>query len=484
MALDQSRTPLFDAVKEIARKGIVPFDVPGHKRGQGIEELKDYLGERVFDLDINAMVELDNIFNPVGVIKEAEQLAAELYGSDNCFLLVNGTTSGLQTMLLSMCEEWDKIILPRNVHRSITAGLILSGAIPIYIKPEYNHKLGIALGVTPESVDEAIRKNPDAKVLLVINPTYYGVVSHVESIVDIAHAHGLHVIADQAHGSHFRFHQDFPRCALKAGADMAAMSLHKTGGSLTQSSLLMVNSSSIDHDVIRTYLNLIQTTSPSHILLTSIDIARKQLALEGKKMLSNVLEVSRYAREKINQIKGYYAFGPDLVGQPGVAGFDETKLGICVKELGLTGYEMREILYHQYKIQVELADLYNILCIISLGDNHQSVNTLIKALEDIAVKHGREKDEHIFEKELLIPEVVVSPRDAFYSMKKSVRLEDSAGEISAESAMAYPPGIPIIAPGEKITRDVIDYIKMLKAQKCVLQGAADPALDHIRVMGI
>ncbi|PRX27701.1 arginine decarboxylase [Orenia metallireducens] len=483
MELDQSRTPLFSAIKMIEAKGITPFDVPGHKRGKGLKELKEHLGEQVFEMDINAMVELDNIFNPSGVIKEAEELAADLYGAEKSFFLVNGTTSGLQTMIMTLCKTGKKIILPRNVHRSITAGLILSGAVPIYLKPEYNNQLGIAMGVTPENVEKTIKENPETEVLLLTNPTYYGVTSNIKKIIEIAHSHGLYVIVDQAHGSHFRFHKDLPLCALEAGADMIAMSLHKTGGSLTQSSLLMVNNKSIDADIVRTYLNLIQTTSPSHILLSSIDVARKQLALEGNKLLEQVLEVSRYAREKINNLESFYAFGPDLLGNAGVFAFDESKLGIYVKELGLTGYEVRDILYYEYNIQIEMADLYNILCIISLGDDYKSIDRLINALEDIKEKHCKAAYDQFFEKELIIPEVIVSPRDAFYSRKKVVNLEDSIGEISGESVMAYPPGIPIIAPGERITEEIIEYINLLKEQNSSMQGPVDPLLNQIRVLG-
>jgi len=223
MQLDQNKTPLFTAIKMIEEKGITPFDVPGHKRGEGLIELKEYVGEKMFYLDVNAMVELDNIFNPTSVIKEAEELTADLYEADSSFFLVNGTTSGLQTMLMTMCRDKDQIILPRNVHRSITAGLILSGAIPIYLRPEFSSKLGIPLGITPENVEKAIERNPEARVLLIINPSYYGITSDIKTIVELAHAHGLYVIVDQAHGSHFRFHEDLPLCALKAGADMAAM---------------------------------------------------------------------------------------------------------------------------------------------------------------------------------------------------------------------------------------------------------------------
>ncbi|MFP4016650.1 MAG: aminotransferase class I/II-fold pyridoxal phosphate-dependent enzyme [Halanaerobiales bacterium] len=484
MKLDQNRAPLFEAIKKIEEKQITPFDVPGHKRGRGLPELTDYLGKKMFQLDINAMVELDNIFNPSGVIKEAEELAADLYQADFSFFLVNGTTSGLQTMLMTMCEQNDKILLPRNIHRSITAGMVLNGAIPIYLKPEFNNKLGIALGITPETVEKAIKENPDARVLLIINPTYYGVVSDIKKIIEIAHSNGLSVIVDQAHGSHFRFHEDMPACAIKAGADMVAMSLHKTGGSLTQSSLLMLNQRKVDHDIVRTFLNLIQTTSPSHILLSSIDLARKQLALHGSDLLEKVLEVSRYTRDEINKLDLFYAFGPDLVGSPGVYGFDESKMAICVKDTGLTGYEIRDILYHQYKIQVELADLYNILCIISLGDDMETVKKLVNALRDIESNYKGDKHDQIFEKELVIPEGIVSPRDAFYSSKKTVKLEEAEGEISAESVMAYPPGIPIVAPGERITKEIIEYIKVLKEQNCSLQGPADPQIDYIRVLGI
>ncbi|WP_113802792.1 aminotransferase class I/II-fold pyridoxal phosphate-dependent enzyme [Garciella nitratireducens] len=481
--IDQSKTPLFDALKAYHEREVIPFDVPGHKHGKGLAELAEYLGPKVLEVDVNAMECLDNICNPIGVIKEAEDLAAKAYGGEHAYFLVNGTSSGVQAMILACCNPGDKIILPRNAHKSAISAIILSGAIPIYIQPEIQDRLGIAMGVSLESVKNAIEEHPDAKAIFMINPTYYGVVSDLQSIVTLAHQKGMLVLADEAHGAHMHFHEEFPLSAIAAGADMSAISIHKTGGSLTQSSLLVLNSKKVAAESVKSVLNLTQTTSASYLLMISLDIARKQLATKGKELLDGVLELSRYARNQINEIGGYYAFGKELIGTPGTYDFDESKLGINVKDLGLTGYEIERILKIEYNIQVEIADLSNILCIISLGDQRKSIDILIQALKDIKKKYGKQQAKDIITPPLRNPELIVSPRDAYYSLKRVVKLRDAIGEVSGESIMAYPPGIPVITPGEKITEEIVDYIEALKEQRSMLQGTEDPYVNNIKILG-
>lgn len=482
--LDQNRAPLFEALVDYHKKDIIPFDVPGHKHGVGIPEMVKYFGSTMLELDVNAMKCLDNICNPIGVIKDAEELAADAYYADHSFFLVNGTTAGVQAMIMSVCQPGDKVILPRNAHKSAVTSLILSGAIPIYIQPEVNEDLGIAMGVSVESVEKAIVRHPDAKAIFIVNPTYYGAISDIKAIVKIAHRYGMAVLVDEAHGAHMNFHPELPPDAIALGADMCAVSTHKTGGSLTQSSLLLLREGIVDAKTVKTTLNLTQTTSASYLLMASIDLARKQLATKGEEMLTEVLQLSRWARDEINKIDGLYAFGKELIGTPGVDHFDETKLGVNVRNIGLTGFEVYDILRDEYNIQTELGDMYNVLAIISLGDTKQALSALVDALKDIAIKHRRDEEVKLTKGALDNPDIIVSPRDAYYSEKRTVKLEDAVGEISGESIMAYPPGIPVVTPGERISKEIIEYIKVLKEEESLLQGTEDPYVDYIKVLGI
>lgn len=480
--LNQKNTPLFSAVKKYVEDHVIQFHVPGHKQGRGIPELKEYIGERALQMDANGMEDLDYANNPTGVIFEAEELLANAFGAQNAFFLVNGTTSGVQAMIMSSCEPGAKILIPRNAHKSTIGGIILSGAIPVYIQPEINEKLGIAMGVSVENIKKAIKENPHAKAVLLVNPTYYGAASDLKSAVRLAHAHNMAVLIDEAHGAHMSFHDDFPLTAMEAGADMSAVSIHKTAGSLTQSSALLLRSNILLPDKVKQVLNLTFTSSASYLLMSSLDIARKQLAVRGHEMLEEVLQLARWARTEINKIEGLHAFGRELVGTPGCYDFDETKLGVHVRGLGYTGYQMESKLRKEYNIQVEMSDLYNILAIVTIGDRKEDLSMLVEAFKDIALRSEVKE----LKNNTIIPhnpEMIVTPRDAFYSPKKTVKLSEAAGEIAGEMIMAYPPGIPVICLGERITKDIIEYIKILKEEKCQLQGTADSHVNYIRVLG-
>lgn len=479
---DQSQTPLFDAIKRHVDQNIIPFHVPGHKYGRGIKALKDYIGENALKMDLNGMEDLDYINNPTSVILEAQELAAHAFGAQNAFFLVNGTTSGIQAMILSACEPGSTIIIPRNAHKSAIGGIILSGAIPVYVQPEINKELGIAMGVTTDSIRDAIEQHPHAKAVFIMNPVYYGMASDLKQITEEAHMNNMVVIADEAHGAHMGFHPGFPLTAMNAGADMSSASIHKTAGSLTQSSILLHQGNSVSPDRIKQVLNLTYTSSASYLLMCSLDIARKQLATNGYDLLEKTLSLVRWARDEINKIDGLHAFGKEITGMDGCCDFDETKLGINVRCLGYTGYQIEAMLRDEYSIQVEMSDLYNILAIVTFADDEDTLAALINALKDISAK----ADKRELKNSTMIPlspEMIVSPRDAFYNPKKIIRLEDASGEIAGEMIMAYPPGIPVISPGERISKDIIDYINILKKEKCQLQGTCDPYVNYIRVLG-
>ena len=357
---DQERAPIYEALRDFAKKRVVPFDVPGHKRGKGNPELRELLGEKCVGMDVNSMKPLDNLCHPVSVIREAEELAAEAFGAAHAFLMVGGTTSAVQSMILSVAKRGEKVILPRNVHRSVVGALILCGAVPVYVNPESDMRLGIPLGMSVAAVERAIRENPEAKAVLVNNPTYYGICSNLQEIVRLAHSHGMLCIADEAHGTHFYFGEDLPVSAMAAGADMAAVSMHKSGGSLTQSSLLLAGPA-MPEGHVRQIINLTQTTSASYLLLSSLDISRRNLALRGRETFAQVVRLAEYAREEINRIGGYYAYSRELNNGDSIYDFDVTKLSVNTLDIGLAGIEVYDLLRDDYNIQIEFGDLGNIL---------------------------------------------------------------------------------------------------------------------------
>ncbi|MDY6104937.1 MAG: aminotransferase class I/II-fold pyridoxal phosphate-dependent enzyme [Acetatifactor sp.] len=477
----QTSAPLYEAIERFRKKRIVPFDVPGHKRGRGNPELVDLLGERCVGIDVNSMKPLDNLCHPVSVIKEAEELAADAFGAEHAFFMVGGTTSAVQGMVLSVCKAGDEIIVPRNVHKSVINALILCGALPVYINAEVNTRIGIMLGITREQVEEAILAHPKAVAVLVNNPTYYGICSDLKGICELAHAHGLKVLADEAHGTHLYFGDGLPISGMAAGADMAAISMHKSGGSLTQSSILLTNNG-MNADYVRTIINLTQTTSASYLLMSSLDISRRNLALRGRQSFAKVAEWAEYAREEINSIDGYYAYGKELVNGGSVFDFDVTKLCVFTRDIGLDGIEVYDILRDEYDIQIEFGDIGNILAYISIGDRIQDIERLMGALAEISRLYSREEKRFEVDREMLLPKVVASPQKAFYAEKEKLPIRECAGYISGEFVMAYPPGIPILAPGEEITEEIIDYILYSIEKGCSMQGMEDPDVNYLNVL--
>ncbi|MDO5100344.1 MAG: aminotransferase class I/II-fold pyridoxal phosphate-dependent enzyme [Eubacteriales bacterium] len=478
--LNQQRAPIYEALQRFRNMRVVPFDVPGHKRGRGNPELTQFLGEQCISIDVNSMKPLDNLCHPISVIQEAEELAADAFGAAHAFLMVGGTTSSVQTMVLSTCKRGDKIILPRNVHRSVINALVLCGAIPVYVNPEGDHRLGISLGMKREQVARAIEKHPDAVAVLVNNPTYYGICSDLKAIVDMAHEAGMYCLADEAHGTHFYFGDNMPLTAMAAGADMAAVSMHKSGGSLTQSSLLLIGSG-VPKGHVRQIINLTQTTSGSYLLMSSLDISRRNLALRGREVFEQVSKMAEYAREEVNAIGGYYAFGEELINGDSVFDFDPTKLSIHTRDIGLAGIEVYDLLRDEYDIQIEFGDIGNILAYLSIGDRPQELERLVSALAEIRRRYQQDST-GLMNQEYIDPEVVMSPQAAFYADKKSIPLEDSEGCICSEFVMCYPPGIPILAPGERITREILDYIDYAKEKGCSMTGPEDPDIRMINIL--
>ena len=481
MHLNQDRAPVYEALQEFRRNRVVPFDVPGHKRGRGNPELVSLLGKQCVELDVNSMKPLDNLCHPVSVIKEAEILAADAFGAAHAFLMVGGTTSAVQTMVLTACKRGEKIILPRNVHRSVINALVINGATPIYVNPDTDKRLGIALGMKISQVEKAIEENPDASAILVNNPTYYGICSNLRKIVELAHAHGMMVLVDEAHGTHFYFGENMPVTAMEAGADMSCVSMHKSGGSLTQSSILLIGNN-VSAGYVRQVINLTQTTSASYLLLASLDISRRNLALRGKESFRQVVSIAEYARGEINKIGGYYAYGEELINGDSIYDFDKTKLTIFTLDLGLAGIEVYDLLRDEYDIQLELGDIGNVLAYISIGDRMREIERLVSALYDIKRLYSKDRS-GLFDHEYINPSVVMTPQEAFYAAKEEmIPIRETNGRICTEFVMCYPPGIPILAPGERITQEIIDYILYAKQKGCSLTGPEDEKVERLNVI--
>lgn len=482
--MSQNETPLFSGLLEHAKKNPIQFHIPGHKKGAGIDpEFREFIGENALSIDLINIGPLDDLHQPKGMIKKAQDLAAEAFGADHTFFSVQGTSGAIMTMVMAVCGPGDKIIVPRNVHKSVMSAIVFSGATPIFIHPEVDLELGISHGITNDSVSRALEQHPDAKGVLVINPTYFGVSADLKKIVEIAHSYHVPVLVDEAHGVHIHFHDDLPLSAMQAGADMAATSVHKLGGSMTQSSILNVREGLVSAKRVQTILSMLTTTSTSYLLLASLDVARKRLATEGKQLVEETIQLAQYMRKEINKIEHLYCVGKEILGTKATFDYDPTKLIISIRDLGINGFEVENWLREKYNIEVEMSDLYNILCIITPGDTKKEADILIEALNVLSQEYhhlpGQVAAQVILPD---IPKLALTPRDAFYAKTEVVPISEAVGRIIAEFVMVYPPGIPIFIPGEIITKDNLSYIQKNIEVGLPVQGPEDETIKNLRVI--
>ncbi|MCY9669881.1 aminotransferase class I/II-fold pyridoxal phosphate-dependent enzyme [Paenibacillus alginolyticus] len=482
--MDHTRTPLFTALLTHAEKNPIQFHIPGHKKGVGMDpEFRSFIGDNALSIDLINIAPLDDLHQPMGVIEEAQKLAADAYGADHTFFSVQGTSGAIMTMIMTVCSEGDKIIVPRNVHKSVLAAIIFVGAKPVFIQPARDKNLGIDHGIPTRSVRRALEKHPDAKAVLVINPTYYGVCTNLKEIVDLVHSYNMPVLVDEAHGVLIHFHDKLPMSAMEAGADMAATSVHKLGGSMTQSSVLNVKGNRVNPKRIQTIISMLTTTSTSYILLASLDTARRHLALNGHAMAERTIELAQYTRKQINEISNLYCFGEEILGEEATYNFDPTKICVHVRKLGITGFEVENWLRDHYNIEVEMSDMYNILCLITPGDTQENVDTLLEALRELSHMN----DDVVEVKEVVIkvpaiPQLTLTPRDAFYGETEILPFKDAADRIIAEFIYVYPPGIPILLPGEVITQELIDYIVEHVEVGLPVKGPEDRSVQNVKVI--
>lgn len=481
--MTQERAPLWDAlIKHTAIAG-AQFHIPGHRSGQAIpDEFLQFAGAGIFKLDLTEIPGLDDLHQPQEAIADAMALAAEAYGAEKSFFLVNGTSCGLMALILACCGPGDKIIVPRNAHRSVLSGRVLSGAVPIYYQPAVIDDFGCFVGPDYLEIEKLLNENINSKAVLAVNPTYYGIAGNLNQLAGICHQADVPLVVDEAHGTHLRFHRDLPSDALSSGADAVVQSTHKTGGSLTQSSLLHLKGPRIDADRVAEALRMVQSTSPSYPLLASLDLARRQLALRGRGLLEKTLQLAHWCRDKLSRIPGVKVLGPEHLGAAGAHYLDPTRLTISLLPLGLTGHGTAELLHRKYRVFVEMADTAGVVAVLSLGTTQEDCRLLVDAIEEIAASEAGPPLQLPETLQLPRPKVAISPREAWQSPGKDVLLESSLDCICGETVAVYPPGIPAICPGEAITQPVLDCLLEVRQRGCHVQGPRDATLKKIRVL--
>ena len=473
--MEKFSAPIISAMAAYSADGALAFHTPGHKQGLGAHELlKNLVTAEGLRQEVSLMEELDDLHSPHSCIRDAETLAAQLWHAEDALFIVNGTTCAIHAMILAALQPGDLVFVPRNSHRSVMSALILAGAVPIFLPVEFSPALKIPLNLTVETLRRAIKKFPTAKALILTSPNYYGVAADLPQISALVHAAGMLLLVDEAHGAHLQFSQELPVSAMDAGADLSAQSTHKLLGSLTQTSMLLVKNFSSEK--VRRAASLLQTTSPNYLLLASLDAARLQMAQLGAEKISAALELSRKLRAEISAVDGLSTF--DAVEN---FALDLTKVTVNVERLGLTGLAAEKILRHELKIQCELSDAANLLFLLTYADTGAIVSKLIDALKILA---GRPKISRAPAELLQLPAEIspaeISPREIFFSASQAVPLEQSVGKICAEEVTFYPPGIPVLSFGEKISAAAVEYIREMKALGGRIIGAADTELRTLK----
>ena len=474
-------TPLLNALKQSAHRIHSAFYAPGHKQGKGSSsKILELLGKSVFTADLPELPELDNLFAPEGVIKQAQQLASQTFGADRTWFLVNGSTCGIMAGILAVCGEGDKIILPRNIHQSAIAGLVLSGATPIFINPEYDAKARLAYNVTPDVVKQALIEHPDTKAVMMLHPTYQGICSNLKAIADITHQYNIPLLVDEAHGAHFAFNDRLPPSALNLGADLTVQSTHKVLSAMTQASMLHIKGDRICPQRISKALGLVESTSPSYLLLASLDAARHQMATRGKELMAKTLELAIKARSQIATIPNLSILEPNL--KSGCHYFDLTRLTIDVSQLGITGFEVDEILHQQLNVTCELPLLNHLTFIISLGNTPQDIQNLIQACKNLPISPSPHLSISPSSHLPISPPPSLSPRQAYFAPTETIPIDKASDRMSGELICPYPPGIPLLMPGETITTEAIAYLQQIVAAGGTITGCNDSSLQTIQTL--
>ncbi len=475
-------TPLVNALLKSSKQAHAAFYAPGHKQGKGSNSnIKNLIGTTALTADLPELPELDNLFAPAGVIAESQQLAAKTFGATKTWFLINGSTCGIIAAILATCRAGDKIILPRNIHQSAIAGLVLSGAIPIFINPEYDAKEGLAYNLTSTAVKQALIEHPDTKAVMILHPTYQGVCSDLAAITEITHQYDIPLLVDEAHGAHFAFHPNLPPSAMSVGADLTVQSTHKVLSAMTQASMLHLQGNRVCDRQISKALQLVQSTSPSYLLLASLDAARQQMATEGRELMNKTITLALEARQKLAAISNLSVFEPPI--QPGCHHLDITRLTINVSQLGITGFEADEILHEQLKVTCELPLLHHLTLIISLGNISEDIQQLIHACQTLSQNYIPTPLPPYTPTSLPpCTSTTLTPREAYFAPTQTIPLPEASDRVCGELICPYPPGIPLLMPGEIITLEAIAYLQEAITAGITITGCNDPTLKTIQIL--
>lgn len=483
---DQPNAPYLDALVAYGFRGSTRFHVPGHKGGRGADPgLLNAIGLSALQLDVPQDIEGIDLGARPTPYEEAERLAAEAHGAARTWFLTNGATQGNHALCLTLAPLGAPVVVQRNSHGSVIDGLVLSGGRPSFVAPAYDDQLGMAHGVTPDGLAEALETCTDARAAFVVSPTYYGLAADVAGLAEVAHARGVALVVDQSWGPHFGFHDRVPESALRLGADAALTSTHKIVGSLTQSAMLHVAPTErVNVDAVARAVRLVRTTSPSALLMGSLDAARRQLAVHGQALLTRTLRAAATLREAIDDVPGCAVVGEDMVGRAGVAAWDPLRVVIDVRGTGRTGYEVYAAVRESYDAQLELATHATVVLVLGIA---QPVDDLERFAYDFAetierISRPGEAQALARSQRALHNEVAMTPRDAFLGRTEVVPIAEAEGRVSSESIAGYPPGIPALLPGERVTREAIEYLRELVGAGARLHGAADPDLDSMYVV--
>ena len=479
------KKPLCEAVFNYEKEKVYPLHTPGHKGGRGMDKsLLAALGKRAAAIDVSLMSELDDLHCPEGCLREAQELAAELYGSDRCFFAVNGTTGAIHAMLISALKPGEKVLIPRNAHRAVAGALVIGGLEAIFLPPEYDESFGINTQITAEAVAKALTSDPNIKAVLITSPNYYGMAADLKAIAEIAHSRGAVLLVDEAHGAHLGFSEALPPSALQCGADACAQSTHKTLGALTQCSMLQVQGERIDVQRVAAAMSLLTTTSPNYLLMASLDAARAQLAEKGAEMAEAALAVAERLRESLRSVEGLDILDSSVLARSEVAAFDGTKVTVNVAGLGITGIEAGNIL-RENGLAVELVDRNNVLFLLTYADDNEEINSIINKITEIFQKIKNQNKPILppsANSELPVAQQVLPPRQAFYAEAEEIAFCAAVGRISAEQISFYPPGIPVIIPGEMVTKEILNYCQRMLALGLPVSGPRDGTLAKIQVV--
>ncbi|HEU5434320.1 MAG TPA: aminotransferase class I/II-fold pyridoxal phosphate-dependent enzyme [Thermomicrobiales bacterium] len=482
--VDQQRAPLLEGIRRYHALGIVPFSTPGHKLGGALDdELRDRFGETLFRNDIPLGGGIDDTHFQGETLQAAEWLAAAAWNADRTFYLVNGSSAGNHAYLLAAIRPGDTVIVGRDMHKSVLVALILTGAKPVYVAPRLHPALNVGMGVAPDDIAAALDAHPEARLVALVSPSYCGVSSDLAGIAAVAHARGVPVYVDEAWGPHFHFHPALPPSAMASGVDGAVTSAHKMLGSLTQAALLNTRGPRVEAAKIKTAVGMVVTTSPSVPLLASIDGARRQMALQGEALLERAIALAADARRRLRAIPGVGVLDGEQLGAPG---FDLTKLVIDVNGLGVTGFAVEALLRERFGIGPEMSDLVGVVCLVTLADNAASIDRLVQAFATIAAERAGTSPIGAALRSsgaAIAPgEQAMSPREAFFADVRTVPLAEAVGEVSAELVIPYPPGIPVLAPGDIVSAEKIAYLEAGAASGMYFSGPVDQTLATIRVV--